>query len=397
MQKKKIYISLLLIFIFFLQSGCANQAVIPKTSNSQPVSSLDSFVDEENEKQSSDFEEAEFGVAAEVNVFDFSESIIIKNENESLTVHFIDVGQGNAILVESAGKYMLIDAGETDKAQIVQSYLQNIDVGELDYVVATHPHSDHIGGLPVILRNFSVKKMFMPDVQSQTLIFEDLLFAIQDTDLGITIPEPGEKYVLGAAIFTILAPIREYGENLNNASIALRLDFHNTSFLFAGDAEIASEKDMIAGLVDLDVDVFLANHHGSDTSNSENFLRALSPQYAVISVGADNTYGHPSVNVLERFQSFGIHCFRTDESGTIVAKSDGDTISWDMNNTPVDVEELIPPTEFTEIQVDVFITNSGAKYHRGDCRFIENSAIPILLEEAKSQGYSACSVCNPPD
>ena len=398
---QKIKKCLFLVFVFLIQCACTQKDIVKEQIDTYSISASDTYTKIIESPVSSD---AEFNAGARINEpdasFSFAPEISEKNlfvqNNNFLTVHYIDVGQGNAVLVESSGRFMMIDGGETDKAANVQSYLHDIGVKEIDYVIATHPHSDHIGGLPPIIRNFNVKKILMPDVQNQTLIFEDLLFAIQDTDLGITIPLPGDSYTLGTSEFTVFAPIREYGENLNNASIGLRIDFGQTSFLFAGDAESAAEEDMISGAVELKADVFLANHHGSDTSNSEAFLQAVSPRYTVISVGSENAYGHPSASVLQRLQSLEIPVYRTDEYGTIIAYSDGIEVSWNL--IPKDQRsEIILPADIEETQIEVFITDTGEKYHRKDCRFLKSSAIPIMLDEAKLKEYSACGSCKPPE
>ena len=339
---KKRYISLSLLFVLFAIVACANHPINQKPTNEIfPVEStiVTAYMTEET------FPVAEFAAQMEQVVAGQSTDELESSENatidpdtnpdsiQALRVHFVDVGQGNAVLIELAGKYMLVDGGDKNKKDTVASYLKSNDVQELEYVVATHPHADHIGGLPTVLRNFDVKKILMPDVQSQTLIFEDLLYAIQDTDIGISIPALGDIFALGDAMITVVAPVREYGDNLNNASIGIRIDFHNTSFLLAGDAESASEQDMLSSIYDLQADVFLANHHGSNTSNHEDFLRAISPSYVVISVGAENTYGHPSVSVMERLDDLGITHYRTDEYGTIIASSDGNVISWNLEKT----------------------------------------------------------------
>ena len=326
-----------------------------------------------------------------------------------LSVHFIDVGQGNAVLVESGGQYMLIDAGEEEKSNIVADYLEERNIEDLDYVIGTHPHSDHIGGLPMIFKKFSVKQIFIPPVQNTTIAFEDLLISIQQEGIGITTPIVGKTYILGDAEFTIAAPLKDYDEHINNSSIALRIDFHNTSFFLAGDAEYTAELDMINGDISLDSSILLINHHGSNTSSCEEFLHAVSPEFAVISVGADNSYGHPASEVIERLEMLNITFFRTDQNGTIIAESDGDEIQWlfetdrsiASDSSLEDKTESNSTKEYDSLILDqndetiVFITKSGKKYHLENCSYLQESKISISLSEAELSNYTPCTVCHP--
>ncbi|MFA9377635.1 MAG: ComEC/Rec2 family competence protein [Lachnotalea sp.] len=271
--------------------------------------------------------------------------IIIKNSNldiqnkisiaskKSLTsdmeVHFIDVGQADSILVESAGKYMLIDAGNNEDGEKVKSYLQKEGVKELEYVIATHPHEDHIGGMDDIINSFQVDTIFMPDVAHTTKTFTDVLNAIADNNLDITVPKVGEQYTIGNAEFIIIAPNRsEYGDNLNNYSIGIKLVNGKNSFLMCGDVQEEAENDILNNGIDISADVYKVSHHGSGTGTTQEFLQAISPSYAVIQCGIDNEYGHPHQATLDKFNALNIMVYRTDKNGTIVAVSDGEDIRW---------------------------------------------------------------------
>lgn len=246
---------------------------------------------------------------------------------QNARVHFIDVGQGDSILIESEGKYMLIDAGENDKGEIVEDYLKKEGIETLDYVVGTHPHSDHIGGLDVIIQNFNVKQVIMPAVSHTTKTYADVIKAIQNKNLEITIPKPSETYSLGEAKFTIFAPVKEY-EELNNTSVGIRFVHGENAFVFTGDAEKKAENDILQSNQDLSAKVFKLAHHGSTTSNSTEFLNAINPEYAIICVGKDNTYGHPHREIMAEMEKRNISVYRTDLNGTIIITSDGKTLNF---------------------------------------------------------------------
>lgn len=247
------------------------------------------------------------------------------------------MGQGDSILIEADNRYMLIDAGERDKGTVVIDYLENIGVKKLDYVIATHPHSDHIGGLADVIKHFSIGKIIMPNAVHTSKTYENLLDIIADKGLKITKAVVGNKYDLADASFTILAPSgSEYG-SLNNYSVAIKLQNGNNSFVFTGDAEVQSENEMLKTGIDLDADVLKLGHHGSSTSNSDKFLDAVTPDMAVISVGEGNQYGHPDDEVLQAMKDRNIKLYRTDEQGTIIIESDGNKIT--VNKTPYKITD----------------------------------------------------------
>ena len=248
----------------------------------------------------------------------------------NLEVHFLDVGQADCTLIKCDGYTMLIDAGEDDQGTKIQNYLKKQGVEKLDYLVLTHPDSDHIGSADVILTKFETGMVFMSDFEKETNIYIDLLQLMKDSQIEYLTPEVGDIYPLGSASFQILAPNDEY-EDQNNASIALLLTHGENSFLFTGDAEKSAEKDMLDNGLNLAADVFHAGHHGSKTSNTEDFMNAVNPQYAVISCGVDNSYGLPDAEVLNRFRQNGIKVYRTDEQGTIVVSSDGKQITFNAS------------------------------------------------------------------
>lgn len=252
-------------------------------------------------------------------------------EGSGLEVHYLDVGQGDCTLILCDGHAMLIDAGDNDKGTAVQSYLESQGVTELDYVIGTHPDADHIGGLDVILYKFDCQTVLMPDFEKDTRTYDDVIQTMKQKCYENTSPRTGETFELGSAVFTIVAPNGEYGDNANDYSIGILLQHGGNRFLFTGDAEEASEADMLENGMDLKSDVFKAAHHGSRTANTEEFLNAVDPDYMVISCGQDNSYGHPHAEVMNRLRIMGISVFRTDEQGTIVAHSDGTEITFNMS------------------------------------------------------------------
>ena len=246
---------------------------------------------------------------------------------ESLEVHYIDVGQGSATLIKSGDHAMLIDAGDSDQGTKLQLYLTKQGVEGLDYLVLTHPDADHIGGAPVIITKFGIGQLFLSNYEKDNKTTQKVRDAMQYKGLTASDYQVGDTYTLGNASFTILAPVKEYADS-NNASIALMVQNGNNRFLFTGDCEAEAEADLIASGADLSADVYLAGHHGSDTASSQAFMDAVSPTYAVISCGEGNSYGHPHAEVLNRFRSMGIQVFRTDEQGSVIAESDGTGITW---------------------------------------------------------------------
>lgn len=269
-----------------------------------------------------------------------SESTIRTIPTDIVEVHFIDVGQGDAILIEAGDASMLIDAGENNKGSIVVDYLKQCNISNLDYVIGTHPHSDHIGGLDTVLEAISVDKVIMPSVSHTTKTFEDLLDIIEEKNLKITKPVVGNEYELGPADFTIIAPNSTNYEDLNDYSVGIKLTYGSNSFLFTGDAGSISEEEMLENGIDLTADVLKLAHHGSAYSSTEGFLDSVNPTYAVICVGADNEYDHPHSKTLQSIKDRGIKLYRTDTQGTVVFTSDGKTISVNTDSYSITNDDL---------------------------------------------------------
>lgn len=289
----------------------------------------------EEEKENSEEEDKDLKEA--VNSTDPESTNATQVEGE-LEVHFIDVGQADSILIKtSKGNSMLIDAGNNADDDLVYSYLKSQGINTLDVVVGTHPHEDHIGGLDTVINNFSVNKIYMPKASSTTKTYEDVLLAIKNKGLKVTNPIAGSTFSIGDAKFTILAPNSSNYDDLNNSSIVLKMQYGSNSFLFTGDAEDVSERGMLNKGYDLSADVLKVGHHGSESSTTESFLKAVSPKYAIIMVGKGNSYGHPHNDVLNRLKTNNINVYRTDESGTIIATTDGKTISINKNPSAIKI------------------------------------------------------------
>ena len=338
----------------------------------------------------------------------------------SIKIHYIDVGQGDCELIHVGNAAMLIDAGNAEDGDNIVRYIKDQGIKKLDYLILTHPHADHIGGAKDVVNALEIDKIIMPKVSHNSKTFEELLLAIKAKGLEITSPIPGHDYKLGEASFNILAPNSSSYDNLNNYSVVTKVNLGKTSFLFAGDAESASENETISAGFDLKSDILKVGHHGSNTSTSKQFLKAVNPKYAVISCGKGNKYGHPTQATLNNLAASSVEIYRTDDSGTIIATSDGERISFDKKASPVKqnappkadskntgavakpiAKPLPKPQAKTPVSASdkkdetVYVTSTGKKYHREGCQFLKKSKIPMSLKKAKGS-YEPCSKCNPP-
>lgn len=303
-----------------------------------------------------------------------------------LTVSFIDVGQGDAALVQCDGHNMLIDAGTNASTEILLSYLDGAGVKTIDLVVGTHPHEDHIGGLDKAIERYDVKNVWMPRVQADTRTFEDVLLAIQSKGLKITAPTPGTSFALGGAAITALAPNSGSYSETNDYSIVLRIDYGDTAFLFTGDAEQVSEGEMLAAGANLHADVLKVAHHGSSSSTTDAFLSAVDPSYAVISCGADNSYGHPHGKTVSKLNAYVVRILRTDELGTITIRSDGEKIS--LSNFDRD----------DDVDITYIGNKNSKKFHLPFCGSLPAEKNQVYFDErekAIDAGYNPCKKCNP--
>ncbi len=317
-------------------------------------------------------------------------------EQQALKVHFIDVGQADSALLICNDKTMLIDGGNVEDSSRVVSYLAKHNIDYLDYVVCTHAHEDHVGGLSGPLSVMDVGTIYAPLTEEDTRAYLNFKNKAEENGVEIVHPDCKEVFYLGDGKVEILGPVSEETNNLNNTSIVLKITYGETSFLFTGDAEYEEEQDIINMGYDLSADVLKVGHHGAENSSSYTFLREVMPEYAVISVGKDNKYSHPSENTLSRLRDVGAKVYRTDLQGDITFLSDGENITA---VTQKNSEVQTNPTENTEKKTVQYIGNKNTKkYHRLDCSSLpkeENQIGFSSKEEAENQGYEPCSKCKP--
>ncbi|HHV27442.1 MAG TPA: MBL fold metallo-hydrolase [Tissierellia bacterium] len=269
-------------------------------------------------------------------------------ETRDLKIHYIDVGQGDSILVQLPnGETALIDGGPTDSSDSVAGYLKKQEVEKIDYLIATHPHEDHIGGLPKVIKDFEIGNIYMPNKTHTTKAFENLLLAIQDKGKKFKTPVAGDMLLDKEGLnLAVLAPEENTsGDNLNNYSIVLKLTYKDNSFLFTGDIEAETEQVMLNNNYDLNADVLKVAHHGSKSSTTDQFIDKVNPRYAVISCGKDNQYGHPHQEVVGKLTGITSNLYRTDENGTIVIISNGETLKIDFKKSAEPKQENAPPKE----------------------------------------------------
>lgn len=249
-------------------------------------------------------------------------------EGSYFTAHFIDVGQADATLLICDGETMLIDGGNKDDSSLLYTYLKENDISHLDYVIGTHAHEDHIGGLSGALHYATADKVLCPVTSFDSEAFRDFVKTVKGQGLTITVPQAGDTFPLGAANVEILH-CDPYNENPNNTGIVLRVTYGETSFLFTGDAEKEVEDRILEGGFDVQSTVLHVGHHGSGTSTSYHWLYEVQPVYGIISVGEDNSYGHPHESVLSRLQDADVKVYRTDKHGDIICTSDGKTVVFE--------------------------------------------------------------------
>ena len=313
---------------------------------------------------------------------------------DGLMVHFVDVGQADCILIECGGEYAIIDGGNKDDGQLVVSYLEQQGVEALSAVICTHAHEDHVGGLPSVLSVYPAAAVYAPTRTYSSKIFDNFLYYTDQQRLEVTIPSPGDTLLVGEALLTVLGPVQSYAET-NDTSIVIRLDYGETSFLFTGDMEVEAENGMLdywSGNGDLfHVDVLKVGHHGSNTSTGYRFLYEADPAYGVISVGKDNSYGHPHAEPLSRLRDAGVTLLRTDELGHILAVSDGKEITFTWGNQAAQPETVEPAVP------QVFIGNKNSKkLHSEDCGSLPEESNRVYFgsyQQAIDEGYEPHSTC----
>lgn len=259
-----------------------------------------------------------------------AEDTSLVNANSSLKIYFLDVGQADSILLSNNGEYMLIDAGNNEDGEKLVSYFQELGITNFSYVIGTHAHEDHIGGMDDIIYHFGIQTFYMPDVITTTKTFENVLDALEEKSITFETPEMDGTFAFGDCKFQVLY-VGDETKDLNDSSIVLHMNYGNHSFLFMGDATSKIEKEII--LKDLASDVLKVGHHGSRYSTAQAFLDKVSPKYAIISAGVNNSYHHPHASTLKKLQESAISIYRTDRDGTIIVSSDGTNLTFETLST----------------------------------------------------------------
>jgi len=343
-------------------------------------------------------------------------------EESGFCIHFIDVGQADAAVILCDGEVLMIDGGNTGDSSLIYSYLtRTLGLEHIDYMIGTHAHEDHIGGLAGALNACTVGTVYSPVTDYDSEAFQDFKRYAEEQVRSLMIPSVGETFSLGSATVQFLSPAYQYADT-NDTSIVVRIVYGNTSFLFTGDAEWEPEHDMVESGYDLSATLLKVGHHGSDTSTSYVFLREIMPQYAVISVGEGNSYGHPTDDTLSRLRDAGATVYRTDLQGDIICYSDGNSLMFvtEKNTTEAEVgtagkvssaiASIFGNTSFEDEPEDVipddngeapYIGNKNSKrLHYAECSSVDDMKEKNKVEfysrdEAINQGDVPCKRCNP--
>lgn len=413
-------VSLLFIILLAVGIGTANE---PETVDEQPVATVVS-VSTSSDSTSTELSTEETILSVEDKTLeivqeepetkelganeqdvDIPESKELDKLLEPLEVHFIDVGQGDAILITCAGESMLIDGGNEYKGTTVQLYLHKHNIDSLKYLVASHPDADHIGGLDVIVTKYDIESetVWIPNIVRDTKAYLELVDAIEYRSYKMKLPEKEFEYSLGDAKISFAYATDESLDD-NDKSLVVKVEHGEKSFLFTGDISDAVEASL-AEEYNLAADVLKVSHHGSKHSTSHEFIDLVKPAYAVFSVG-ENSYGHPDGDVAKRLGDFGCKLFRTDEQGSVVAVSDGKEITF--NVSPCELgrfesnKEEIPDKSIEEDTVISYVLNTNSKrFHYPDCKSVSDMKeknkknVDWTRDECITNGYKPCGNCHP--
>ena len=390
----KLYSLILSICLMFNITGCTPATDIEPSTQGEIVSSV---TENDTQKPSNPREDLEVEVAPGVT-----------SNYGLMRVHFIDVGQADSAFIELGnGQTMLIDAGRSGNASTIVNYIKGLQYETIDYVVASHPHDDHIGGMATVLDSFNIGKMYMPKQAHTITAFTNMLDVIDNKNIELYTAKAGASILSSGIIdIDVLAPFADSDSNLNNVSAVVRITYGKTVMLFTGDAEHVIENQLLNS--GIDANVLKVGHHGAGSASSSSFIKAVSPEVAVISVGKGNSYGHPHADTLAILNEVGAKIYRTDEQGTIVVTADQNKkITVDKKastvkenappvvvQTPLDKVQDEPSVSDNQSQV-VYRTRTGKKYHRAGCSYLK-SIIETTVSEAQSMGLGPCSRCNPP-
>lgn len=392
------------------------------TSCSQPIKETSNeIVTMQNEMQTDVISKETILTEETTNPSQQEESMQNSNQSTSVTVHFIDTGNSDSILISDNGKYMIIDGADNNDEEMLVDYINDLNIKKIDYVVLTHPDADHSGGLDAVIRNFEIGQVFVGNGDADTKTYKDFINEAIRKKLQPSVPLSGKTFQLGEGTFTFYNQESTF-EDVNDNSLITLFTFGDTKFLFMGDAGKEVERQLPLDKIGK-VDVLKVGHHGSKTSSAEEFIKSIAPTYSIICAGRDNKYGHPHQVTLDTIEKYGSMIYRTDTHGTIFVESNGREIKVSSKGTnshyvpkenkqrensqvsKSNVQNTISANEglsadkqdqkAEEHSETVFVTSTGKKYHKDGCTHLKKSKIPISIQEAKAQGYEPCSICYP--
>lgn len=325
---------------------------------------------------------------------------------EGLNITALDVGQGLCVLIEDDGHYMLYDGGGRDTSSYVVSYLEKSGITTLDYIVASHYDEDHISGLIGALRVMECNTVLISGYEIDTPIYHSFMKALEASNADVIVPYQGEVFPFGNSEFTVVGPANYDDPIENNRSVAIKIEGESTSCLLCGDAESGEETDILNSGFDINSDIYVVSHHGSASSNTPEFLRAVLPSVAIISCGNRNKYGHPTEMVLSCLQSSGCAMYRTDLQNEILLKSESSGISANQmpceDWTPGEVAATTQDNEPADLLDAQYICNENTKkFHYPDCKSVDKMSeknkryTKQNRDELIDAGYDPCGNCHP--
>lgn len=317
-----------------------------------------------------------------------------KEPNSNTIVYFFDVEQADCTLIINNNETLLIDTGDISTKDEVLQYLEDVGIEKINYLILTHPHADHIGAAPEIINKYKIDNILMPNKTTTSNIFEKTLDAIGNNGYKITIPNRNDKFNIGDGYFTILSDQTiDWGDDLNYSSLSLKVTFGEIDLIFTGDADKEVEEDILKANLSVDAEILKIGHHGSYTATSNEFLSKVSPQYAIISCGEDNKYGHPHIETIDKLNKNKIKFYRTDLNHTI-------KLSINNNNIDVFVDKIVENEIPEQENITKYILNTNSKkIHLESCKYAQD-----ILDKNKSthkgdysslldEGYTTCKTC----
>lgn len=385
MRKTKLLSLFLILTMVFSLTACSDNQLSSNDINSSERSVLSSADETLSDQEKSDSTSPSIG------------------EDSKFEAHFLDVGQADATLIFCDDKTMLIDGGNPGDSNLIAAYLKKHNIDHLDYIICSHAHDDHVGGLPGALSVATVGKVYAPVTENDIKAYQSFKSKVISQGLTITNPSPGDSFKFGSSHVLFLGPVHENVSDLNDTSIVLKITYGDTSFLFTGDAERDEEQSILAKDFDLSATVLKVGHHGSGDSTTYPFLREIMPEYGIISVG-DNSYGHPTEEALSRLRDADVKVYRTDLQGDIIVSSNGKTVSVKANkNQNIDtnptVKEVIPADTDNQDNSQTYIGNKNTKkFHSPSCYSLPYEKNRVYFDsrsEAINSGYSPCGNCHP--